>query len=107
MRCVHPVSSHIFEPGAIDPDPQRSSVPIPSKLLARLPRARVALVSWLLLMLVGSIDYLSGIEISCSIFYLLPISLATWYAGRREGAVLAVACATTWGAVEYWGGAHF
>jgi hypothetical protein len=45
--------------------------------------------------LLGVIDYLTGPEIS-SIFYLLPISLTAWLAGRRVGIAMSVAGATSW-----------
>ena len=48
----------------------------------RWTRAAVILATFVLLGLVGVADYLSGYEISCLIFYLLPVSLASWYVGR-------------------------
>ena len=45
---------------------------------------------------VGIFDYLTGYEISFSLFYLLPISLATWFAGRRLGVLASIASALTW-----------
>jgi len=41
---------------------------------------------------IGVPDYLSGIDISFSIFYLIPISLATGWLGAGAGVVTAVAC---------------
>ena len=41
----------------------------------------------------GYIDYVTGPEIGVSFFYLLPISLAAWTAGRRSGLVTAVCSA--------------
>jgi diguanylate cyclase (GGDEF)-like protein len=37
-----------------------------------------------------------GAEISFSIFYVLPISFATWYGGRGLGILLALVSAATW-----------
>jgi len=37
--------------------------------------------------------YLTGIDISLAIFYLLPISYVTWFAGRNEGVLLSVLAA--------------
>ncbi len=45
---------------------------------------------------IGLLDHLSGYELSFSIFYLIPVSLATWYLGKRHGLVLAFASAVTW-----------
>jgi len=48
------------------------------------------------ILLLGAIDYLTGPEISFSLFYLLPISWVTWLAGRAAGIALSAAGATTW-----------
>jgi signal transduction histidine kinase len=47
-------------------------------------------------LLLGAIDYLTGAEISFSIFYLLPISVVAWLVGRAAGIVMSAAGATTW-----------
>jgi diguanylate cyclase (GGDEF)-like protein len=39
---------------------------------------------------IGVLDYRFGVEISLSDFYLLPVGIATWYAGLKEGALCAV-----------------
>ncbi len=44
---------------------------------------------------VGWVDYISGIEISLSIFYLVPTSLATGWFGLMAGLLTAVACTIT------------
>lgn len=44
----------------------------------------------------GLVDYLTGPEISFSIFYVGPVAAAAWYAGRRPGATLSVFAAATW-----------
>ena len=38
-----------------------------------------------ILSLIGIVDYITGEEISFSVFYLLPVSLATWRAGKWIG----------------------
>lgn len=38
-----------------------------------------------LIALLGLLDYLTGHEMTLSLFYLIPISLVAWYAGRRQG----------------------
>ncbi|MCG2722863.1 MAG: GGDEF domain-containing protein [Thermodesulfovibrionales bacterium] len=50
----------------------------------------------MLLVIVGLIDYITGNEISLSLFYLLPVSLATWYAGKWNGILFCFAGATIW-----------
>jgi len=41
------------------------------------------------LLLVGIADYLTGTEVSVSIFYLFPVYIATWFAGRNMGLLIA------------------
>jgi diguanylate cyclase (GGDEF)-like protein len=44
----------------------------------------------------GVTDYLSGSEISFSIFYLVPISFATLLSGRAAGLIVSLVSAITW-----------
>ena len=64
---------------------------------------------------VGWLDLVTGYEISFSIFYLLPVALATWKSGRVGAVVISLASAGTWLLVETvlrsramfeWVGAH-
>jgi signal transduction histidine kinase len=54
-----------------------------------------------LMLLVGIIDYASGTELSISIFYLLPISLVTWFINRKTGVVLSIAGVIIWHLVDF------
>jgi signal transduction histidine kinase len=51
---------------------------------------RAGLLSGSLLLTVTAVDYLSGYEYQFSIFYLVPVHLATWYLGWRWGMAAAV-----------------
>lgn len=44
----------------------------------------------MLLALVAVVDYLTGYELTFSIFYLIPVSLATWFRSWRVGAAFAL-----------------
>ncbi len=52
-------------------------------------------------------DYVTGSEISFSIFYLGPVLLVTWLAGRVVGAAVAIVSAATWGVVDVLAGASY
>src|SRR6266446_7914597 len=55
------------------------------------PRRRALLITCLLLVgAVGYVDYLTGYERPLLLFYLLPISLAAWFAGFMTGLGIAV-----------------
>ncbi len=46
--------------------------------------------------LVGFLDYITGPEISTSVFYLLPIAMVTLFADSITGLVFSVTCAAIW-----------
>lgn len=46
--------------------------------------------------LIGVIRYLTGPEFALSLFYILPIALATWYAGRWAGVMVSLISAISW-----------
>ena len=55
-----------------------------------LPASAVIAAAFLLLALVGVVDYLTGFSLSFSVFYLLPIVLAGWRVGRVFACFIAV-----------------
>ncbi|HNB53362.1 MAG TPA: GGDEF domain-containing protein [Anaerolineales bacterium] len=50
----------------------------------------------LLVLLLGGVDYLIGYEISFSIFYTLPVSLAAFALGKRSGIFFSFLCGCVW-----------
>lgn len=57
-------------------------------------------VSFGLILLLAGIDHLTGYELSVSVFYLIPVGLATWYGHRHLGYLVSGLSAGTWLAVE-------
>jgi diguanylate cyclase (GGDEF)-like protein len=45
---------------------------------------------------VGVLDFLTGYELAFSLFYLIPVSLVTWFASQRLGILAAIASAVVW-----------
>jgi hypothetical protein len=45
---------------------------------------------------IGTVHYLTGPELTLSLFYLLPIMLTAWYVGLWAGVVIAFCCAGFW-----------
>ncbi len=68
---------------------------------------QVTAVSLLLTLVLAKIDQATGYELSFSIFYLLPVALAAWYAGLPQGALLSIACAFVWLIVDITSGHHY
>ena len=69
------------------------------QILARIERFNpptIALIGFVLIVLTGGIDYLTGYEFSFSVFYVFPIALVTWCNNRRLGMVAALASAGAW-----------
>lgn len=52
------------------------------------------------LIVVAILDFLTGFQISFSVFYLVPVGLAAWYAGKYWGICLSLLASFTWYVVE-------
>lgn len=55
-------------------------------------QSQIFLLSWsvIVVLLIGVIDYITGKEINCGIFYLLPISLVVWFADRNTTILMCI-----------------
>lgn len=49
-----------------------------------------------LVLFCGTIDWLSGLEVSMSLFYGIPIMCAIWFGDRKCGLLVAILCGITW-----------
>jgi diguanylate cyclase (GGDEF)-like protein len=67
-----------------------------TEYLNRQSKSFLMLLSLLLAVLIGVVDYMTGAEMSFSIFYLIPIGLVTWLVNRRTGILASIICAITW-----------
>lgn len=64
--------------------------------LEKQPPFLVATVSLLLVLLIATIDYILPFDITLSIFYVIPILVASWFAGPRIGLTIAAISASLW-----------
>lgn len=64
--------------------------------LKSLNSLHIFLLCFLLTGLIGAFDYITGVESSFSIFYLLPIALGSWYANRTAAFTIVVVSAIVW-----------
>ena len=78
-----------------------------STFLQRRSPAFIFTASLLLVALLGVLDYLNGPDFSLLIFYAVPVFVAAWYAGRREGFLVCAASGLAWLAVAYSTSEHF
>lgn len=52
--------------------------------------------SFVLVGLIGILDYLTGYDLSVSSFYVIPIFLSTWFCGRQMGILTSALSVTMW-----------
>jgi signal transduction histidine kinase len=68
---------------------------------------RIWLLGLLCVVFLGALDCLTGYEISFSIFYLLPVAVVAWYAGRRAGILISCVAAASWLLAEILAGSSY
>jgi signal transduction histidine kinase len=66
------------------------------EFLSRLSKPTVVFVGFILLALIGAVDFSTGVEISFSVFYLIPISIVTWYTNKNLGIIIAFLATVMW-----------
>ncbi len=71
-----------------------------SKYLENKPNSFFWYSGLIVVVLIGISEYLLGYGVSISIFYLVPISLATWYAGKGTGTIFSFISAGMWFAAD-------
>ena len=64
--------------------------------LEKQSKPLLLLVGFTLIVVIGCIDFLIGYEIGLSVFYVLPISLITWFTNRRFGVAASLISAILW-----------
>lgn len=60
-----------------------------------------------LLIGIAYLDYITGVEFSFSLFYLIPISLMSWAISEKFGLAFAILSSGAWIAVDIWSGGRF
>jgi len=65
------------------------------------------IVGFILLCVVAALDYLTGYELSFSLFYLIPIALFSWFISSWLGVVVSFVSAGMWLIVDIFAGAQY
>jgi diguanylate cyclase (GGDEF)-like protein len=65
------------------------------------------MMGFILIVGLGLLDFITGYEISFSLFYLLPISLVVWFAGKRFGIAASIVSAAVWLLADVLSGNHY
>jgi len=66
-----------------------------------LTKIQLTIIAIIQVLLIGGFDYLSGFELSFSIFYLVPIAFISWYTGLYTTMLICIMSAATWLIVDY------
>lgn len=77
------------------------------ELLQRVSKPAWVGLGLILLCGVALLDYVTGVELSFSLFYLLPISLLAWTVSERFGLVTAFFSAGLWQVLDFWLGTRY
>lgn len=71
-----------------------------NSLIDRRTPVQLITVCLFLVILIGTLDFITGYELAFSIFYLVPISIASWHIGRPYGLAISIISAIVWGSVD-------
>ena len=77
------------------------------KQLENCSRIVLIAIAFLIITVIGLVDYWTGHEISFSVFYLLGVALAVWFVGAGFGALVSVLSVAVWVAGDIASGARF
>ena len=69
--------------------------------IGKYSKTILTLLGLLCVLLLGFFDYLSGPEMSFSVFFLVPISVVAWFVGKKAGIVVSVCAAVSWFAADW------
>jgi diguanylate cyclase (GGDEF)-like protein len=62
---------------------------------------------FIMVVLLGLVDYLTGYELSFALFYLIPIALVAWFGGKRLGLLISAASAISWFSADFLSGNRY
>jgi signal transduction histidine kinase len=71
------------------------------------PKPLLILINIGLLLCIGVADYAAGYEIGISLFYLIPISFAGWFGGRRPSIIISSLSVLTIAAADFMAGKEY
>jgi diguanylate cyclase (GGDEF)-like protein len=80
---------------------------IGSKYLSAKSKSFIIILSFVLVLIIGVFDYITGNEIASSIVYLLPIAISAWYVGKRSGFFISIISALTWITADLYAGGSY
>ena len=67
----------------------------------KLPKALIVAIGVVLVVCLAELDYLTGGQLSFSLFYVVPVALVAWYTWLSAAVVVSVLSASAWWLVDY------
>lgn len=67
-----------------------------NRFLARAPKPALIGLGCLMVALLATLDFFTEHEVALWIFYLIPVSMVTWYAGKDAGVFMAFVSSLAW-----------
>jgi diguanylate cyclase (GGDEF)-like protein len=64
--------------------------------LETIPRGWLTIIAVGIVLIIGIVDFISGFELSVSLFYLIPVAIVAWAVGSNTGMVFSVLSAIVW-----------
>jgi signal transduction histidine kinase len=75
--------------------------------ISQFPKWLFVAFTFVILACVAAIDFLTGYEISCTVFYLVAAGLATWFVGASFGILVSILSAISTSAISIISGEHY
>ncbi len=72
--------------------------------LNKISKSLWIIIGLTIILILDIVDYMTGPVVAFSLFYLIPVSAAAWYAGSLAGLIMSVMSASTWLITEYLSG---
>ena len=71
------------------------------RAFARWPRVAIGAIALATFAIIGVVDYLTGLEVSLSVFHLVPVSFAVWYGKKHDGLIIAIIASSVWSVDDF------
>ncbi len=66
------------------------------QLIEDMNKTILVVINILSILVLGVVDYTTGMEYSFSIIYLIPISFSSWFIGKKTGFIMAILSGLIW-----------
>ncbi len=66
----------------------------------KIPKPVLTFFAYLLVLAIGDLDYLTGYDVSVSLFYLFPVILVAWFEGGVPATLISIFSAITWAVAD-------